>query len=146
MAENLLVYTVIHQPRRLKLPAQVIPPKTSPEAMPDFLFDEAMDRRYFEKVAKYSYAPATAMFSDLTARGWRMSIGFSNSFLLQAERWAPKLLDSFRELCAGPNVEVVCVEPYHSWLLYFDILAFKDEMIHARERLEEAFQKPGPVT
>ena len=146
MAENLLVYTVIHQPRRLKLPAQVIPPKTSPEAMPDFLFDEPMDRRYFEKVAKYAYTPATEMFLDLTEKGWRMSIGFSNSFLIQAERWGPKLLDSFKQLCAGPNVEVVCVEPYHSWLLYLDIIAFKEAMIQARKRLEDLFQKPVVIT
>ncbi len=146
MAENLVVYTVIHQPRRLKLPAQVIPPKTSPEEMPEFLFDDAMDRRYFEKVAKYAYTPASAMFRDLTEGGWRMSIGFSNSFLLQAERWAPKLLDSFKELCASRNVEVVCVEPYHSWLLYVDIVAFKEAMVQARKRLEELFQKPVTVT
>jgi len=146
MAENLLVYTVIHQPRRLKLPAQVIPPKTSPEAMPDFLFDEAMDRRYFEKVAKYAYIPASEMFLDLTEMGWRMSVGFSNSFLIQAERWGPKLLDSFKQLCAGPNVEVVCVEPYHSWLLYVDIIAFKEAMIQARKRLEDLFQKPVVIT
>jgi alpha-amylase len=146
MAENLLVYTVIHQPRRLKLPAQVIPPKTSPEAMPDFLFDEAMDRRYFEKVAKYAYIPASQMFSDLTENGWRMAVGFSNSFLLQAEQWGPKLLDSFKQLCAGPNVEVVCVEPYHSWLLYLDIIAFKEAMIEARKRLEDLFQKPVVIT
>ena len=146
MAENLVVYTVIHQPRRLKLPAQVIPPRTSPEVMPDFVFDEAMDRRYFEKVAKYSYTPASEMFLDLTDKGWRMSIGFSNSFLLQAERWGPKLLDTFKKLCVGPNVEVVCVEPYHSWLLYLDIVAFKDAMVQARKRLEELFQKPVMVT
>jgi alpha-amylase len=146
MAENLLVYAVVHQPRRLRLPAQVIPPKTSPEAMPGFLFDEAMDRRYFEKVARYAYIPASAMFRDLTEKGWRMSVGFSNSFLLQAERWGANVLDSFKQLCAGPNVEVVCVEPYHSWLLYLDIVAFKEAMIQARKRLEELFQKPVVIT
>jgi alpha-amylase len=146
VAENLVVYTVVHQPRRLKLPAQVIPPKTSPETMPDFVFDEAMDRRYFEKVATFAYIPASAMFRDLTKRGWKMSIGFSNSFLLQAEKWAPKVLDSFKRLCTSPNVEVVCVEPYHSWLFYVDIVAFKEAMIHARERLEGLFQKSVTVT
>ena len=146
MAENLVVYTVVHQPRRLKLPAQMIPLKTSPEKMPDFLFDEAMDRRYFEKVATFAYTPAGAMFRDMTKRGWKMAIGFSNSFLLQAEAWAPKVLESFQRLCASPNVEVVCVEPYHSWLLYVDILAFKEAMVHARERLETLFQKPVTMT
>jgi alpha-amylase len=56
------------------------------------------------------------------------------------------VLDSFKELCASPNVEVVCVEPYHSWLLYLDIVAFKEAMIQARKRLEELFQKPVVIT
>ena len=146
MPENLVVYTVVHQPRRLKLPAQVIPAGTAAEAIPDLVFDEDMDRRYFNKVAAFAYTPASAMFRNLASRGWKMSIGFSDSFLVQAERWGPKVLDSFKRLCESPNVEVVCVEPYHSWLFYVDILAFKEAMVHARERLESLFQKPVTVT
>lgn len=145
MAENLVVYMVVHQPRRLRLPAQLIPAHTPAERFAGYMFDEALDRRYFEKVAQYSYAPASEMFRDLTQRGWRMSIGFSNSFLIQAERSGQKVLDSFKRLCASPNVEVVCVEPYHSWLLYVDILAFKESMLRARTRLEDLFQKPVAV-
>jgi alpha-amylase len=146
MAENLLVYTVVHQPRRLRLPAQVIPAGTPPDDLAGFLFDEAMDRRYFDKVARAAYLPATAMFRDLTKRGWRMSIGFSNSFLVQAEMWGSKVMDSFQRLCASPNVEVIGVEPYHSWLSYLDIVEFKESMLWARRRLEEVFQKPVTVT
>src|SRR5258706_7336435 len=141
LAENLVVYTVVHQPRRLRLPAQVVPAKTAPEALGDYLFDDALDRHYFEQVAASSYLPAAAMFTDLARRGWKMSIGFSNSFLLQAERWGPKVLDAFKKLCAAPNVEVVNVEPYHSWLLYLDIVAFKEAMLAGREQLQELFQK-----
>jgi alpha-amylase len=146
LAENLVVYTVVHQPRRLKLPAHVIPAGTPPDGLDGFLFDAAMDRRYFDQVAQYAYLPATAMFRELTRRGWRMSIGFSNSFLVQAERWGGKVLDSFKRLCASPNVEVVCVEPYHSWLFYVDIVEFKESMLWAKRRLEELFQKPVTVT
>src|SRR3981081_2623518 len=92
LPENLVVYTVVHQPRRLRLPAQVVPPKTAPETMPDYLFDDSLDRKYFEQVATNSYIPAAAMFTDLTKRGWKMSIGFSNSFLVQAESWGPGVL------------------------------------------------------
>ena len=146
MAENLVVYTVVHQPRRLKLPAQVVPAGTSPEDLPSYLFDEEMDRRYFLQVAANSYLPAVSMFSSLVRRGWQMSIGFSNSFLLQAERWGPDVLKAFRKLCASPNVEVVNVEPYHSWLVYFDILAFKEAMLAGRQRLSELFEKPVSAT
>jgi len=142
VAERVVVYTVVHQPRRLKLPAQLIPARTPPEDLAAYLFDDALDRHYFEKVAEYSYLPATAAFRELAKRGWKMSIGFSNSFLVQAERWGTKVLDSFQRLCASPNVEVVCVEPYHSWLFYVDIVAFKEAMLWARKRLEDVFQKP----
>lgn len=145
MAENLVVYTKVHQPRRLKLPAQLIPAGTPPDQLSDYLFDEGLDRRYFEKVAQYSYLPATAAFREMTRHGWRMSIGFSNSFLVQAELWGKKVLDSFKRLCASPNVEVVCVEPYHSWLLYVDIVVFKEAMLWGQKRLEDVFQKPVAV-
>jgi alpha-amylase len=146
LTENLVVYTVVHQPRRLRLPAQVIPAGTLPDDLAGFVFDEAMDRRYFDEVARAAYLPAAAMFRDLTKRGWRMSIGFSNSFLVQAEAWGPKVMDSFKRLCASPNVEVVCVEPYHSWLFYVDVVEFKESMLWARRRLEDVFQKSVTVT
>ena len=146
MAENLVVYTVVHQPRRLRLPAQVVPAGSSPEDLPSYLFDEEMDRRYFLQVAANSYLPAAAMFTNLVRRGWQMSIGFSNSFLTQAERWGPDVLKAFKKLCASPNVEVVNVEPYHSWLVYFDILAFKEAMLAGRQRLNDLFQKPVSST
>src|SRR5258708_2321571 len=126
VTENLVVYTVVHQPRRLRLPARVIPAGTQPDDLGGFLFDQEMDRRYFDQVAQAAYLPATAMFRDLTPPGWRMSIAFSNSFLVQAEASESKVLDSFKRLCASPNVEVVCVEPYHSWLFYVDIVEFKE--------------------
>jgi len=143
VAENLAVYTIVHQPRRLRLPAQVVPAKTAPEAIPGYLFDEALDRHYFEQVAASSYIPAAALFTDLTRQGWKMSIGFSDSFLIQAETWGPKVLDGFKRLCARPNVEIVNVEPYHSWLLYLDILAFKEAMLAARRRLGGPFPEAG---
>jgi alpha-amylase len=146
MAENLVIYTVIHQPRRLRLPARPVPVGTPPAEMPALLFDDEMDRRYFEKVARYSYTPGSAMFQSLVDGGFKLAIGFSNSFLLQAEAWGPQVLDGFKKLCASPNVEVICVEPYHSWLCYLDIRAFQEQMSWARERLQSLFQKPVTVT
>src|SRR5258708_13069819 len=105
-----------------------------------------MDRRYFDRVAQAAYLPATAMFRDLSRRGWRMSIGFSNSFLVQAEQWGGKVLDSFKRLCASPNVEVVCVEPYHSWLFYVAIVEFKEAMLWAKPPPPDPFPKPLPDT
>lgn len=128
MVADLAIYTVVHQPRRLKLPAQPIPRGASIEDITRCLFDERMNERYFKKVARYSYAPALSMFQELVRRGLHLSIGFSLSFIRQAEQWDPDLLERFRELVAEENVELIGVEPYHSFLFLFDLPAFVQDM------------------
>jgi len=76
MVAELAIYTVVHQPRRLKLPAQPIPRGASIEDITHCLFDERMNERYFKKVARYSYYPAGRMFLDLVRQGMQLSIGF----------------------------------------------------------------------
>ncbi len=128
MVADLAIYTVVHQPRRLKLPAQPIPRGASIEDITRCLFDEKMNERYFRKVAKYCYYPATRMFLDLVRQGMKLSIGFSLSFLRQAQNWDQTLLDLFRELVAEENVELIGVEPYHSFLFLLDMPAFISRM------------------
>src|SRR5437762_13836232 len=103
MVQGVAIYTVVHQPRRLKLPAQPIPRGATIEDITHCLFDERMNERYFRKVAEYSYYPAALMFLDLVRRGMQLSIGFSLSLVRQAEAWDPNLLDLFRELVAEEN-------------------------------------------
>ncbi len=146
MVADLAIYTVVHQPRRLKLPAQSIPRGASIEDITRCLFDERMNERYFKKVARYSYAPALSMFQELVQRGLRLSIGFSLSFIRQAEQWDPDLLDRFRALVAEENVELIGVEPYHSFLFLFDLPAFVQDMQWMAGEMERIFGKRPTVT
>lgn len=146
MVADLAIYTVVHQPRRLKLPAQPIPRGASVEDIARCLFDEQMNERYFHKVAKYSYYPATRMFLDLVRRGMRLSIGFSLSFIRQAAAWDPDLLDLFQELVAQENVELIGVEPYHSFLFLLDLPAFVSRMQEMADELEHIFGKRPVVS
>src|SRR3989442_8641326 len=124
MVADLAVYTVVHQPRRLKLPAQPIPRGASTEDITRCLFDERLNEQYFHKVAQYCYYPAARTFLELVRQGLHLSIGFSLSFLRQAQDWDPALLDLFRELVAENNVELIGVEPYHSFLFLLDLPMF----------------------
>lgn len=146
MVADLGIYTVVHQPRRLKLPAQPIPRGASIEDITRCLFDERMNERYFRKVAQYSYYPAARMFLDLVRQGMRLSIGFSLSFIRQAATWDQTLLDLFRELVAEENVELIGVEPYHSFLFLLDMPAFILRMRKMAEELENIFGKRPVVT
>src|SRR5215472_16291069 len=104
MVADLAIYTVVHQPRRLKLPAPPIPRGASIPEIYHCIFDEQMNERYFRKVAQYCYYPATRMFLYLVRKGMHLSIGFSLSLLHQAEKWDPGLIELFRELVAEENV------------------------------------------
>jgi alpha-amylase len=146
MVADLAIYTVLHQPRRLKLPAQPIPRGASIPEIYHCLFDERMNERYFRKVAQYSYYPATRMFLDLVRKGMRLSMGFSLSLLHQAEQWDPELLDLFRELVAEENVEIIGVEPYHSFLFLLDLSMFVMRMRWMAEEIERIFGKKPTIT
>jgi len=146
MAENLVTYCVVHQPRRILLPARVIPLRTSPRDMSSYLFDDDMNRRYFQKVARWCYYPATEMFLDALDAGFKLGLGFSLSFLWQLRRWDRKLAERFRRLVAHPNCELVGVDPYHSFLFALDIKLFQREMLRGKAYAEEFFDKEISVT
>jgi alpha-amylase len=146
MAENLVTYCVIHQPRRIKLPAQVIPSGTKPGAMAPYLFDDQMNRRYFDKVARWCYYPAAEMFMDMLDDGFKLGLGFSVSFLWQLRRWDRTLAELFRRLVSHPNCELVGVEPYHSFAFAIDIRLFLREMHRGKVYAEEFFDKEIHIT
>jgi alpha-amylase len=146
MATEVVIYTVVHQPRRLKLPAQPIPQGAGIEDIVRCVFDERMNERYFRKVATTCYYPAASSFLDLVRAGMKLSIGFSLSFVRQAQEWDPRLLALFQELVAEPNVELVGVEPYHSFLFLLDAPLFIARMRWMRDELERVFGKRPRVT
>jgi alpha-amylase len=146
MAENLVTYCVIHQPRRIHLPAQVIPAGTKPGAMAPYLFDDRMNRRYFEKVARWCYYPAVDMFMDMLDDGFKLGLGFSVSFLWQLRRWDRGLAERLRRLVAHPNCELVGVEPYHSFAFAIDIKLFQREMRRGKAYAEQFFDKEIRIT
>jgi len=146
VAKNLVTYCVVHQPRRVRLPARVIPPGTSPKDMAEYLFDDGMDRHYFEKVARWCYHPATDMFLDMLDNGFKLGLGFSVSFLIQMRRWDRRLANRFRKLVAHENCELVGVEPYHSLAFAIDIDLFRSEMKRGKDYAEEFFDKEITIT
>ena len=146
MATEVVIYTVVHQPRRIKLPAQPIPVGASAADIARCVFDEQMNERYFRKVAATCYYPATEAFLRLVRGGMRLAIGFSISFLRQAEQWDPALLARFQELVASPNVELIGVEPYHNFLFLLDMPLFVERMRWMAGELERIFGKRPTVT
>ncbi len=136
---DVVIYTVVHQPRRLRLPAVTLPYPASADDLDEALFDAPMNERYFHKVAATCYYPATERFQALVDRGLKLAIGFSLSFIEQAMQWDPALLKQFQTLVSHDHVELVAVEPTHSFTLLWDLPLFASRMQYAADRLEAVF-------
>jgi alpha-amylase len=146
MADRLVTYVIAHQPRRPKLPAEIIPRDLPPDEWHTRIFDDPMNRFYMEKVARWCYYPAIDMFLNLADKGYCLAVGLSWSLVEQMQQWDPTLLERFKTLLHHPNVEPVGVEPYHSFLFYMDIETFITRMKWARDQLSELAGKPVRIT
>src|SRR5260370_37537532 len=86
------------------------------------------------------------MLLELVGQGMNLSIGFSVSFLRQAQSWDMTLLELFRELVAEENVELIGVEAYHSFLFLLDLPAFISRMQALVQEMVSLFGKRPAVT
>lgn len=110
-----------HQPERL-LPYERRPHAgpLPPQRLFDHYFDEELNRDVFRKVAHKCYYPATRLILDLVKqhkdsdKPFRVSYGLSGTFLDQARRYEPTLVEIFQELAATGCVEFTGETYYHS--------------------------------
>src|SRR3989304_1686150 len=58
LAKSLVLYSLVHQPRRVRLPARPIPPGAGPQEMENLLFDPEMDKHYLDVIGRWCYHPA----------------------------------------------------------------------------------------
>jgi alpha-amylase len=121
------LYFFAHQPFRLKPYEQRTGLATVPEnELEDFYFEDSMNREVFLKVAEKCYIPATTMMRDAIKKfqtyekPFRVSYGLSGTFLEQAKRYAPEVLDLYKELADTGLVEFCGETYYHSLSSLFD--------------------------
>lgn len=139
MAKHLVIYTLAHQPHRLKLPAQPIPPGAAAEDIARCLFDQRMDQFYFGRAAGKCYHPAIAAFTEFLGAGGKLCFGISETLLDQITRWDRSLLEALTGFVRHPNCELIVVEPEHSMIFYLDIRRFVEGLGRYRQRLEREF-------
>ncbi len=115
-----------HQPERLRPYGLRPPPPRAPERIHSDLFDEELNATIFRKVAGKCYYPATRLLLELVEarkgdeKPFRLSFGLSGTFLDQAQRFEPALLDLFKRLGDTGMVEFTGETYYHSLASLWD--------------------------
>jgi alpha-amylase len=88
--------------------------------------DQQTDRnneRVLRKVADKSYRPMNALLEKLLAKHpeFKISLSITGTFIEQAEKWTPDVLDSFKRLVATGLVEIVAETYYHSLAFFYSL-------------------------
>jgi alpha-amylase len=118
----------VHQPFRLKKNFFWERPSFAEvtEDLFDFYFDDAENRRIFERVSSKCYLPANRVIlesiesAEGMERSFKVAYSFSGVFLEQCQRYQPEVLDSFLALVDTGKVEVLEQTYYHSLASLFE--------------------------
>ncbi len=106
---SVVFYFQVHQPFRLR--------RYSVFDTSDVYFDDASNEQILRKVANKCYLPANQLMLDNIRRHegrFRISYSVTGTIIKQFQRWAPEVLDSFRELAETGCVEFIAETYYHS--------------------------------
>lgn len=111
MEKSLCLYFQVHQPDRLRLYRFFDIGNDSQ------YFDEFTNKTILKRVAQRCYLPMNALMLELIKKykgQFRISYSISGAALEQFERYAPEVLDSFRELAGTKCVEFLAETYAHS--------------------------------
>jgi alpha-amylase len=137
---NICFYFQVHQPFRLRKFSVFDIGKST-----DY-FDEKKNSEVMKKVANKCYLPANkVMLDSINRHGGKFKVAYSitGTALEQFEKYAPEVLDSFKELADTGCVEFLSETYYHSLAYLYSKEEFVDQVEMHRKAMKKHFnQKP----
>lgn len=140
---SICLYFQVHQPRRLRRIRAFQHPRGF-----DY-WDDTTNREIFERAADKCYIPANRLMLDLIEQSggaFRIAFSLTGTFLEQAQRFRPDVVDSFVDLARTGHVEFLA-ETYHHSLagLWDDGIEFEDQ-VHEHQRAMQRILGVTPTT
>jgi len=99
------------------------------------------NERIFKKVADKSYRPMLALLEKCIKKypGFKFSLSITGTFLDQAEKWAPDVIETLQKLTKTGRVEIVAETYYHSLAFFYDREEFETQVKQHQERIHKLF-------
>ena len=100
------------------------------------------NERIFKKVAAKSYAPMLGLLHQKMREhpDFKVSLSITGTWLEQAERWAPELIQEIREMVERNQCEIVAETYFHSLAFFYDLPEFEAQVEMHRQRIYELFR------
>ncbi|HDR53722.1 MAG TPA: alpha-amylase [archaeon] len=127
---NLAFCAVLHQPLRIR--------RYSFLEIGDHrsYFNDALNRRLFERISRKSYLPTLGMLKDLAEdyKDFKINISFTGTFLEQAEMFEPKVIQAIKDLNDTGKLEIIAETYYHSLAFFVSESEFHDQIkLHTKK-------------
>ncbi len=134
--KNICFYFQVHQPfRMVRYPVFDIGKKHD-------YFDEKKNEEVMQKVAKKCYLPANKLMLDLiknTNGKFRVAYSITGMALEQFEKYAPEVLQSFKQLAKTGAVEFLAETYSHSLAFLYSKEEFKEQVMLHSKAIEKNF-------
>ncbi len=105
-------------------------------------FDEEKNKFYIERISKKSYIPTNKILLDLihnTDGKFKVSFSITGVLIEQLEKYAPEVIESFKELVKTGNAELIAETYYHSLAFLASIEEFKRQVELHKKKLKKVF-------
>ena len=136
MKKSICLYFQVHQPTRLRLYRFFDIGKDS------HYYDDFANRMILKRIAQNCYLPMNRVLLDAIKESngaFKVAFSITGSAIEQFDRYAPEVLDSFRELAATGSVEFICETYYHSLAALTAPAEFKHQVQKHQAAVEEYF-------
>lgn len=119
------LYLHIHQPVRYR-EYPIFDVGNTSNYFTDAYDGRQSNERIFKKVADKSYRPMLALLEEEMQKhpDFKVSFSITGTWLIQAERWAPELIQQIRRMVDAGQVEIVGETFYHSLAFFVNLDEF----------------------
>lgn len=138
--QGIVLYMHAHQPFRVRK-YSVFDTAERHDYFDEYEDNGSNNEQIFNKVANKSYRPMNALLLKLLNENndFRLSLSITGTFIEQAEKWAPDVLEDFKKLVATGRVEILAETYYHSLAYFYDLTEFERQVEMHRNKIKEIF-------
>lgn len=138
--QGIVLYMHAHQPFRVRR-YSVFDTAERHDYFDEYEDNGSNNEQIFNKVADKSYRPMNALLLKLLNKNsdFRLSLSITGTFIEQAEKWAPDVLEDFKKLVSTGRVEILAETYYHSLAYFYDLTEFERQVEAHKNKIKELF-------
>lgn len=137
---GITLYLHVHQPLRVRK-YSVFDTAEHHDYFSEHDYSDRDNAKILRKVADKSYRPMNALLEKLLATHpeFKVSLSITGTFIEQAEKWAPDVIESFQRLVKTGRVEILSETYYHSLAFFYSLDEFERQVNMHRDKIRELF-------